>query len=76
MYAYDDFVDFLVQTDPRSLANFHWSPEAQHRLDDLKRRRDAGRLEAEEELELERFAAAEHFLNMARARLVQRLSSE
>jgi hypothetical protein len=76
MYAYDDFVDFLVQTDPRALANFHWSPEARHRLDDLERRREGGRLETEEQLELERFAAAEHFLNLARARLAQRLSSE
>ena len=76
MYAYDDFVDFLVQTDPRALAKFHWSPEAQHHLDDLKRRREAGSLEAKEQLELERFAAAEHFLNLARARLRQRLSSE
>ncbi|MBW3600917.1 MAG: hypothetical protein KY475_27080 [Planctomycetes bacterium] len=77
MRAYDNFVDLLVQSvDPRGLAHFEWSDETRHRVQTLKERRENNQLSREERTELKRFAAAEHFLQLARARLQQRLSSE
>lgn len=67
--VYIEIIDFIAAgTTPESVAQFHPSPEAQQRVEELIARELDGRLSLDEKAELDHFMELEHILRMAKAK--------
>lgn len=74
--SYLEIIDFIASgTTPEAVAEYHPSPEAQHRIAELIAREEEGSLSAEEKSELDQFMDLEHILRLAKARARQILAS-
>jgi hypothetical protein len=77
MHLYDEFIDFLVENvNPQTLAKFEPSRPIRERAADLTERKSSAGLPPEEQSELDHYRAVEHILNLAKARMRQRMISE
>jgi len=67
--AYEEVVDFLAAwTNADELAAFHPSAAAQERVGELIEREKEGRLDPEEQSELDHYLQLEHLLRLAKAK--------
>ncbi|HEY6340461.1 MAG TPA: hypothetical protein VIY49_03130 [Bryobacteraceae bacterium] len=74
--SYLEIIDFIASgTTPQAVAEYHPSPEAQHRVAELIAREEEGGLSADEKSELDHFMDLEHILRLAKARARQILAS-
>jgi hypothetical protein len=74
--SYFEIIDFIASgTTPQAVAEYHPSPEAQHRIAELIAREEEGGLSADEKSELDQFMDLEHILRLAKARARQILAS-
>jgi hypothetical protein len=77
MRLYDEFVDFMVESvSPHALAHYAPSPATKNRVKELVDRERAADLAEDERRELEEFRTVETIVNLAKARMRQRLTSE
>lgn len=75
--AYREIIDFIAAgTTPEEIINFHPSPGAQRRIEDLLEREREQHLTPEERAELDHFMELEHILRMAKAKALQILSRD